>query len=81
VSIVSPFLLFLLHFCLAEHGEIAFVSISLFGWKHTGSLYTSTIAWNVNEVEKRVHQLLFENQMSIWLSCGAGGVSLCKKGM
>ena len=28
---------------------------------------------NVNEVEKGVHQLLFENDMSIWIQNGKGG--------
>jgi hypothetical protein len=51
-----------------------------FGWKHSDSFYTSTSAWNMNEVEKRVHQLLFDDPMSIWLVCGAGGVTLCKHG-
>jgi hypothetical protein len=34
----------------------------------------------MNEVEKQVHKLLFENKMSIWLKNGAGGVHLDKDG-
>jgi hypothetical protein len=34
----------------------------------------------MNEVEKQVHKLLFENKMSIWLKNGAGGVKLDKDG-
>jgi hypothetical protein len=34
----------------------------------------------MNEVEKQVHKLLFENKMSIWLRNGAGGVRLDKEG-
>jgi hypothetical protein len=33
----------------------------------------------MNEVEKQVHKLLFENEMSIWLRNGAGGVHLDKE--
>ena len=34
----------------------------------------------MNEVEKPVHKLLFENEMSMWLRNGAGGVHLDKEG-
>ena len=34
-----------------------------YGWKRVEDLYTSTCPNNVNEVEKRVHQLLFEEQV------------------
>jgi hypothetical protein len=40
----------------------------------------TTSACNMNEVEKQVHKLLFENEMSIWLRNGAGGVHLDKEG-
>ena len=51
-----------------------------FKWKCVESLYTTTSAYNMKEVEKRVHQLLFENPMSIWLRNGAGGVHLAEDG-
>ena len=44
-------------------------------WKSVLSLYTSTNPDNVNAVEKRVHQLMYEDTRSIWLECGMGGVS------
>jgi hypothetical protein len=47
-------------------------------WECVKSLYTTTCAYNMNEVEKQVHKLLFENKMSIWLRNGAGGVQLDK---
>ena len=50
-----------------------------YGWKLAEDLYTSTGPFNVNEVEKRVHQLLFENEMLIWLKNGAGGVKQDKE--
>jgi hypothetical protein len=34
----------------------------------------------MNAVEKQVHKLMFENEMSIWLRNGAGGVQLDKEG-
>jgi predicted transcriptional regulator len=49
-------------------------------WECKESLYTTTSAYNMNEVEKQVHKLLFENEMSIWLRNGAGGVHLDKEG-
>jgi hypothetical protein len=49
-------------------------------WECKESLYTTTSAYNMNEVEKQVHKLLFENEMSIWLRNGAGGVKLDKEG-
>jgi hypothetical protein len=49
-------------------------------WECKESLYTTTSAYNMNEVEKQVHKLLFENKMSIWLRNGAGGVQLDKEG-
>ena len=49
-------------------------------WECKESLYTTTSAYNMNEVEKQVHKLLFENKMSIWLRNGAGGVHLDKEG-
>ena len=49
-------------------------------WECVKSLYTTTSAYNMNEVEKQVHKLLFENKMSIWLRNGAGGVQLDKEG-
>jgi hypothetical protein len=48
-------------------------------WVCVKSLYTTTSAYNMNEVEKQVHKLLFENKMSIWLRNGAGGVHLDKE--
>jgi hypothetical protein len=47
-------------------------------WECKKSLYTNTSAYNMNEVKKQVHKLLFENEMSIWLRNGAGGVRLDK---
>ena len=52
----------------------------IYKWKCVKSLYTTTCAYNMNEVEKQVHKLLFENKMSIWLRNGAGGVRLDKEG-
>ena len=52
----------------------------IYKWKCVKSLYTTTSAYNMNEVEKQVHKLLFENKMSIWLRNGAGGVRLDKEG-
>ncbi len=49
-------------------------------WECNKSLYTTTSACNMNEVEEQVHKLLFENEMSIWLRNGAGGVKLDKEG-
>ena len=44
------------------------------GWKSVLGLYTSTNHMNVNRVEKRVHQILRDHPMSIWMVCGAGAV-------
>ena len=52
----------------------------IYKWECVKSLYTTTCAYNMNEVEKQVHKLLFENKMSIWLRNGAGGVHLDKEG-
>ena len=52
----------------------------IYKWECVKSLYTTTCAYNMNEVEKQVHKLLFENKMSIWLRNGAGGVQLDKEG-
>ena len=52
----------------------------IYKWECVKSLYTTTCAYNMNEVEKQVHKLLFENKMSIWLRNGAGGVRLDKEG-
>jgi hypothetical protein len=52
----------------------------IYKWECVKSLYTTTSALNMNEVEKQVHKLLFENKMSIWLRNGAGGVHLDKEG-
>ena len=52
----------------------------IYKWECVKSLYTTTCAYNMNEVEKQVHKLLFENEMSIWLRNGAGGVQLDKEG-
>ncbi len=49
-------------------------------WECVKSLYMTTSAYNMNAVEKQVHKLLFENEMSIWLTSGAGGVQLDKEG-
>ena len=49
-------------------------------WECEKSLYMTTSAYNMNEVKKQVHKLLFENKMSIWLRNGAGGVRLDKEG-
>ena len=51
----------------------------IYKWECVKSLYTTTCAYNMNEVEKQVHKLLFENKMSIWLRNGAGGVKLDKE--
>ncbi len=52
----------------------------IYKWECVKSLYTTTCAYNMNEVEKQVHKLLFENKMSIWLRNEAGGVRLDKEG-
>jgi hypothetical protein len=52
----------------------------IYKWRCVKSLYTTTCAYNMNEVEKQVHKLLFENKMSIWLRNGAGVVQLDKEG-
>jgi hypothetical protein len=52
----------------------------VYKWECVKSLYTTTCAYNMNKVEKQVHKLLFENEMSIWLRSGAGGVHLDKEG-
>ena len=52
--------------------------MNTYKWECKESLYTTTSAYNMNEVEKQVHKLLFENEMSIWLKNGAGGVQLDK---
>ena len=52
----------------------------IYKWECVKSIYTTTSAYNMNEVEKQVHKLLFENKMSIWLRNGAGGVRLDKEG-
>jgi hypothetical protein len=51
----------------------------IYKWECVKSIYTTTSAYNMNEVEKQVHKLLFENKMSIWLRNGAGGVHLDKE--
>ena len=51
----------------------------IYKWECKKSLYTTTSAYNMNEVEKQVHKLLFENKMTIWLRNGAGGVHLDKE--
>jgi hypothetical protein len=53
---------------------------NIYKWECVKSIYTTTSAYNMNEVEKQVHKLLFENKMSIWLRNGAGGVYLDKEG-
>jgi len=50
------------------------------GWKSVLGLYTTTNHMNANRVEKRVHQILRDNPMSIWLVCGAGAVHPDKEG-
>ncbi len=50
------------------------------GWKSVLGLYTSTNDMNVNRVEKRVHQILHDHPMSIWLVNGAGAVHPDKEG-
>jgi hypothetical protein len=52
----------------------------IYKWECVKSLYTTTCAYIMNEVEKQVHKLLFENKMSIWLRNGAGGVRVDKEG-
>ena len=52
---------------------------SNYGWKCKESLWTSTSASNMNRVEKRVHQLMYEDDRSIWIVNGAGGVHLDKE--
>jgi hypothetical protein len=37
----------------------------IYKWECVKSLYTTTVACNMNEVEKQVHKLLFENEMSM----------------
>jgi hypothetical protein len=44
-------------------------------WRSELSLYESTNPDNVNAVEKRVHQLMYEDPRSIWIGCGMGGVN------
>ena len=51
---------------------------SNYGWKCKKSLWTSTSASNMNRVEKRVHQLMYEDDRSLWIVNGAGGVKLDK---
>jgi hypothetical protein len=51
----------------------------IYKWECVKNLYTTTSACNMNEVEKQVHKLLFENKMSIWLRNGEGGVHLDKE--
>ena len=51
---------------------------SNYGWECKESLWTSTSACNMNRVEKRVHQLMYEDDRSIWIVNGAGGVKLDK---
>jgi hypothetical protein len=58
----------------------AMIMKDVYKWECVKSLYTTTCAYNMNEVEKQVHKLLFENEMSIWLRNGAGGVHLDKEG-
>ena len=58
----------------------ATIMMSTYKWECKESLYITTSAYNMNEVEKQVHKLLFENEMSIWLKNGAGGVKLDKDG-
>ena len=55
------------------------IMTDIYKWECKKSLYTTTSAYNMNEVEKQVHKLLFENKMSIWLRNGAGGVHLDKE--
>jgi len=38
---------------------------NIYKWECVKSIYTTTSAYNMNEVEKQVHKLLFENEMSI----------------
>jgi hypothetical protein len=45
------------------------------GWKSELNLYESTNPDNVNAVEKKIHQLMYEDPRSIWLECGMGGVN------
>ena len=52
-----------------------------YDWVCVESLYESTSAVNMNEVEKKVHQLLFEDRRSIWLRNGMGGVHLDNDGL
>ena len=52
----------------------------IYKWECIKSLYKTTSAYNMNEVEKQVHKLLFKNKMSIWLRNRAGGVRLNKEG-
>ena len=52
----------------------------IYKWECIKSLYMTTCAYNMNEVEKQVHKLLLEKKMSIWLRNGAGGVQLDKEG-
>jgi hypothetical protein len=40
----------------------------------------TTSAYNMNAVEKQVHKMLFENEMSIWLRNRARGVHPDKEG-
>ena len=49
-----------------------------YDWVCVESLYESTSAVNMNEVEKKVHQLLYADRRSIWLRNGGGGVHLAK---
>jgi hypothetical protein len=64
-----------------KNGDNVTVKImkDIYKWECKKSLYTTTSAYSMNEVEKQVHKLLFENEMSIWLRNRAGGVRLDKE--
>jgi len=52
----------------------------VYGWVCTKTLYECTSAVNMNEVEKRVHKLMWADRRSIWIRNGAGGVHLDNDG-
>ena len=64
-----------------KHGkQVNQAKLEAGGWKSVLGLYTSTNNMNVNRVEKRVHQILHNHPMSIWLVNGAGAVHEDKEG-
>jgi len=46
----------------------------IYGWSCVPSIYMTNNAKNMNRVEKTAHWMLHEDQSSMWLECGMGGV-------